>query len=94
LDADGASHEPPSDWLRQSPDGKLDAAIPPLEKALDICQTAKLSLVFDGTASALGYAYVAGRLADVFRCSSGLCSNPRRRESTTTVHEPPERGVT
>jgi tetratricopeptide (TPR) repeat protein len=45
--------------------GKLDVAIPSLERALDVCQTAKLSLVFDGTASALGYAYaLAGRLAD------------------------------
>src|SRR5262249_4213568 len=34
-------------------------------RALDICQTAKLSILFDGTASALGYAYAhAGRLAD------------------------------
>jgi tetratricopeptide (TPR) repeat protein len=40
-------------------------AIPSLERALDLCQTNKLSLVFDGTASALGYAYaLAGRLAD------------------------------
>jgi tetratricopeptide (TPR) repeat protein len=45
--------------------GKLDVAIPALERALDVCQTAKLSLVFDGTASALGHAYaLAGRLAE------------------------------
>jgi class 3 adenylate cyclase/tetratricopeptide (TPR) repeat protein len=45
--------------------GEVEAAIPSLERALDICQTAKLSLLFDGTASALGYAYaLAGRLAD------------------------------
>jgi tetratricopeptide (TPR) repeat protein len=45
--------------------GKLETAVPPLERALDICQTAKLSVVFDGTASALGYAYaLAGRLTD------------------------------
>jgi tetratricopeptide (TPR) repeat protein len=45
--------------------GKLQKAIPSLERALAMCQTAKLSLVFDGTASALGYAYaLAGRCAD------------------------------
>ena len=38
---------------------------PSLEPALAICQSASLSVVFDGTASALGYAYaLAGRLAD------------------------------
>jgi tetratricopeptide (TPR) repeat protein len=44
--------------------GELETAIPSLERALDICQTARLPLLFDGTASALGYAYaLTGRLA-------------------------------
>jgi class 3 adenylate cyclase/tetratricopeptide (TPR) repeat protein len=44
--------------------GKFQTAIPSLERALDICQTAKLSLVFDGTASALGYAYALAERLD------------------------------
>jgi tetratricopeptide (TPR) repeat protein len=64
--------------------GKLQTAIPSLERALDICQTAKLSLVFDGTASALGYAYaVAGRLADGISLLDQAVQHPA---ATGTTH--------
>ena len=40
--------------------GRVEMAVPSLERALEICRTVQLSIMFDGTASALGYAYVLG----------------------------------
>ncbi len=63
---------------------KLETAIPSLERALDICQAARLSLVFDGTASAHGYAYaLVGRLADGMSLLERAVQQPA---STGTTH--------
>ena len=45
--------------------GDLGQAIPVLERGLEVCQAANISLLFPGIASYLGYAYVlAGRVAE------------------------------
>jgi hypothetical protein len=43
----------------------LDHAIPPLERAVELCRVAQVRVLFDITAAQLGYAYaVSGRLPE------------------------------
>jgi tetratricopeptide (TPR) repeat protein len=66
--------------------GAISQAIPPLERAVDLCRTAEARLIFDITAAHLGYAYaLSGRLPEGVTLMEEALADP---EVTGTIHHP------
>jgi class 3 adenylate cyclase/tetratricopeptide (TPR) repeat protein len=66
--------------------GAIPEAIPPLERAVELCRVAQVRLLFDITAAHLGYAYVlSGRLTEGVTLIEEAVADP---EATGTIHHP------
>jgi tetratricopeptide (TPR) repeat protein len=69
--------------LRQ---GAIPHAIPPLERAVELCRAAEIRILFDITAAHLGYAYaLSGRLPEGVTVMEEALADP---EATGTTHHP------
>jgi predicted ATPase/class 3 adenylate cyclase len=66
--------------------GAISQAIPSLERAVELCRTAELRIVFDITAAHLGYAYaLSGRLPEGVALMEEALADP---EATGTTNHP------
>jgi len=70
-------------FLRQ---GAIPQAIPPLERAVELCRGAEVWILFDITAALLGYGYaLSGRLLEGMTLMEEALAHP---EATGTTHRP------
>jgi tetratricopeptide (TPR) repeat protein len=70
-------------FLRQ---GTIPQAIPPLERAVELCRVAEVWILFDITAALLGYAYaLSGRFVEGMALMEEALAHP---EATGTTHRP------
>ena len=66
--------------------GAIPQAIPPLERAVELCRMAQVRSIFDVTAAHLGYAYaLSGRLPEGVTLMEEALADP---EATGTIHRP------
>jgi tetratricopeptide (TPR) repeat protein len=66
--------------------GAIPQAIPPLERAVELCRVARMRSIFDVTAAHLGYAYaLSGRLPEGVALIEEALADP---EATGTIHRP------
>ena len=66
--------------------GAIPQAIPPLERAVELCRVAQVWILFDISAAHLGYAYaLSGHLPQGVTLMEEALANP---EATGTVHRP------
>ncbi|HVI86542.1 MAG TPA: AAA family ATPase, partial [bacterium] len=66
--------------------GAILQAIPPLERAVELCRGARMRSLFDVTAAHLGYAYaLSGRLPEGVALIEEALADP---EATGTIHHP------
>jgi tetratricopeptide (TPR) repeat protein len=66
--------------------GAIPQAIPPLERAVELCRAAEARLLFDITAAPLGYAYaLSGRLPEGVNLMEKALADP---EATGSAHHP------
>src|SRR5579864_3053194 len=66
--------------------GSIPQAVPPLERALELCRAAEIRILFDITAAHLGYAYaLLGRLSEGVTLMDEALADP---EATGTTHHP------
>jgi class 3 adenylate cyclase/tetratricopeptide (TPR) repeat protein len=66
--------------------GAILQAIPPLERAVELCRVAQMRSLFDVTAAHLGYAYaLSGRLTEGVTLMEEALADP---EATGTIHHP------
>jgi tetratricopeptide (TPR) repeat protein len=66
--------------------GAIPQAVPPLERALELCRAAQVRNLFDVTAAHLGHAYaLSGRLAEGVTLIEEALADP---EVTGTIHHP------
>jgi len=66
--------------------GAIPQAIPPLERAVEVCRVAEVRFLFDITAAHLGYAYaLSGRPPEGVTLMEEALAHP---EATGTIHRP------